>query len=106
MKRLICAAVAAFVLSATAGQAQNRNVQVVNDTSHTIYQIYASSTSRGDWGWDRLGSNTLPSGWNVWVDMSDGTGHCWMDLKAVSAEGLEWRSQQNVCEIVKWRLVD
>jgi hypothetical protein len=101
-KLLDVAALAAFLLALTAVQAlaYDRHVDIVNNSSYTIVEFYASSTGVKSWQEDILGSDVLQSGQQVRVNVDDGTGYCKYDFKAVYEDGDESISQGvNVCEI-------
>ncbi|MGZ8362340.1 MAG: hypothetical protein ACXW3D_00640 [Caulobacteraceae bacterium] len=87
--RLIAAAVAVCAISAfgAANAAENRHVEIDNQTGHTIVEFYASNVDENDWEEDILGRDTLDSGESVDVNIDDGTGHCMYDFKAVFSDG-------------------
>jgi hypothetical protein len=81
-------------------QAQDRHVRVINETSHTLVSFYASNILRPGWEEDILGLDVLAPGHSVRMNIDDGTGYCWFDLKAVFADGSEAvRYGVNVCRI-------
>lgn len=81
-------------------QAEDRQVRVVNETSHTLVSFYASNILRPGWKEDIFGLDTLAPGHSMRVNIDDGTGYCWFDLKALFADGSEEvRYAVNVCKI-------
>jgi len=99
-RKLVVAASAAAVLMGAAGAAYaaNRHVLVVNDTNHTLTNLYASSVRDSEYHGDWLGRATLSPGESVVIDFDDGRGTCRMDVKALFSD--ETNVQQhdfNVC---------
>ena len=89
-----------FTLTNSAAMALDRQVQVNNQTSYTIVEFYASNTGTSDWQEDILGSDVLPSGSSVMINIDDGTGYCKYDFLAVFDDGDELVSaDNNVCEL-------
>jgi hypothetical protein len=106
--RLMVLSLFAFsVLGLGTMQAQDRHVSVINETSRTLVSFYASNILRPGWEEDILGFNVLAPGHSVRVNIDDGTGYCWFDLKAVFADGSEAvRYGVNVCRIETWTIYD
>ena len=89
-----------FALTNSAVMALDRKVQINNQTSYTIVEFYASNTGTSDWQEDILGSDVLPSGSSVMINIDDGTGYCKYDFLAVFDDGDELVSaDNNVCEL-------
>ena len=85
-------------LSAAPANAQDRHVQVVNETQHAITHFYASNVDRGTWEEDILGENVLPVGASANINIDDGSGACLYDFKAVFEDGEELvRNGIDVC---------
>jgi hypothetical protein len=94
----IVAAVVASVGLAAPATAQDRHVQVVNETQHAIVHFYASNVDRGSWEEDILGESVLPVGQSVNINIDDGSGACLYDFKAVFEDGEELvRNGIDVC---------
>lgn len=94
---LALAVVAATTISAAA---LDRRVRIINDTSYDIIYFYASNTGTNSWQEDILGRDILPAGYNVVINIDDGTGYCKYDFKAVFEDGEELTDYGiNVCEV-------
>jgi hypothetical protein len=110
--RTFAAALISIVIGATqpasAGTFGNDyRVRVVNNSSESIYYIYATNRDSGRWDVDLLGSSTIPPGNSRIINLDDYSGYCMYDLKAVSAYGAEWvRWNVNVCSLGTWTLWD
>ena len=80
--------------------AADRNVDIVNQTGRTMTHFYASSSNSDTWEEDILGHDKLASGDTQPVDISDGSGACKFDFKAVFSDGSSSvRKGINVCEV-------
>lgn len=92
---------------ATCNDGRDRHVQVVNDTSVTLRELYGSNVSRDSWEEDVLGADVLRPGGSVRVNWDDGTCACLFDFKAVYADGTETiRRRFNVCTESTWRIYE
>lgn len=86
----VCVAAVAFSLAAAApSQAEDRRVRIVNATSYTMVQFFASSIASKSWEEDILGVDVLYSGNSVMIDIDDGSNACLYDFKAVFDDGDE-----------------
>jgi hypothetical protein len=95
---IVAAVVALLGMAAAPANAQDRHVDIVNDTQHAIVQFYASNVDRGTWEEDILGEDVLPVGQSVNINIDDGSGACLYDFKAVFDDGEELvRNGINVC---------
>lgn len=93
-------ATALLALTSSAAVALERKVQINNQTSFTIVEFYASNTGTADWQEDILGSDVLPAGSSVMINIDDGSGYCKFDFLAVFDDGDELvSSDNNVCEL-------
>ena len=110
LKRLAISAAAAVAmtgLAAAPANAQDRNVQIINETQHAIVQFYASNVSRDTWEEDILGRDVLPVGQSVNINFDDGSGACLYDFKAIFDDGEELvRSGIDVCSIGTYRYTE
>ena len=93
-------ATALFASTIGSAVAMERKVQINNQTSYTIVEFYASNTGTSDWQEDILGSDVLPSGSSVSINIDDGSGYCKYDFLAVFDDGDQLVSaDNNVCEL-------
>jgi len=99
MIRVIAAVAAAtlFAASATNAAAADRRVVVVNDTNHTLTNLFASSVRDNRYHGDWLGRSVLHPGESVVVDFDDGSGACLMDVKGVFSDHTSVTNRYNVC---------
>lgn len=96
-------ATALFALTNSAAMALDRRVQINNLTSYTIVEFYASNTGTTDWEEDILGSDVLPAGSSVMINIDDGSGYCKYDFLAVFDDGEQLVSaDNNVCELANF----
>ena len=100
-------ATALFALTNSSAMAMERKVQINNQTSYTIVEFYASNTGTADWQEDILGSDVLPSGSTVSINIDDGSGYCKFDFLAVFDDGDQLvSSDNNVCELDEFNFTD
>jgi hypothetical protein len=105
MRRLATAAAAAFLaLGGLAAPAQAQtgdpSFNLVNRSSRTIYEAYASPSSDSNWGQDRLGTNVVPAGRSFVIRLPQG--ECMYDVRVVyDRQGgpAEDRRNLNLCNI-------
>ena len=100
---------AATLFASTIGSAValERKVQINNRTSYTIVEFYASNTGTSDWQEDILGTDVLPSGSTVSINIDDGSGYCKYDFLAVFEDGDQLtKYDQNVCELSTFTYTD
>lgn len=108
MKKLVAGLALALALVGVANvSAQDRRVQINNVSSYDIHEFYASNTGTNDWQEDILGSDILPSGSSVVINVDDGTGYCKYDFKAVFEDGDTAISpDNNVCELSEFNFTN
>ncbi len=93
-----------FLATAVPSQAENRRVRIINETSWTMVEFYASNVGAETWEEDILGYDILSSGDSVMMNIDDGTGYCLYDFKAVFADGdVLIRERVDVCTISSYR---
>jgi hypothetical protein len=107
------ALVAAAALVSFAGTAnasndgKNRKVTVMNISSQTVRELYASPITATTWEEDLLGQKTLGAGQSISANIDNGTNECYYDLKAVMANGKAVEQRKiNVCAVSKWTIGD
>ena len=90
--------------STTQTRGLNRQVRIINETSWTMVEFYASNVDADTWEEDILGRDVLGAGDSVMMNIDDGTGYCMYDFRAVFADGDTLvRNRINVCEISSYR---
>lgn len=95
---IVMAVFALVGLAAAPANAQDRHVEIINETQRAITHFYASNVDSGSWEEDILGENVLPVGSSVNINIDDGSGACVFDFKAVFEDGQEAvRNGVNVC---------
>ncbi|MEQ9145847.1 MAG: hypothetical protein RLO08_15980 [Parvibaculaceae bacterium] len=93
-----------FMVGTTSSQAEDRRVRIINETSTTMVEFYASNVGADTWEEDILGYDVLPAGDSVMINIDDGTGYCLFDFRAVFADGdVLTRENVDVCEISSYR---
>jgi hypothetical protein len=79
-------------------QAGERPILLTNNTREPIVEIYISDAGVGNWQADLLGSDFLPPGAAILVDIDDRNGRCRVDFKTVLDDGTELLDRGvNVC---------
>lgn len=101
--RIALAALATLV--ATPTLAEDLVFTLVNDSSHTIVEMYVSETGSDQWGENILFAPVEP-GVSGEVTIADGLEVCDYDLRYISAEGGEAEDTQNLCELGTYTLTD
>jgi hypothetical protein len=87
--------------------AMDRHVQVVNDTHEAVTAFYASGAGSGDWEDDVLHSRGLPPGYQVRINLEDGSSECRFDFKTDFSDGTSIiRRDVNVCGLTRYTLTD
>lgn len=95
-----------FSLGAANAQ-ENRVVIIDNETSYPMTALYASNVDTNDWEENLLRGRSVRSGRMIEVDIDDGSGHCYYDLKAVFGNASSAvRSNLNVCTAESWTIYD
>ncbi len=96
-----------LALTNSAAMALDRKVQINNQTSYTIVEFYASNTGTSNWEEDILGSDVLPAGSSVMINIDDGSGFCKYDFLAVFDDGDQLVSaDNNVCELASFNFTE
>jgi hypothetical protein len=102
---VVAAAGWASAAQARCDDGRDRHVQLINETSVTLRELYGSNSGRDAWEEDVLGADVLPPGGTVRVNWDDGSCACLFDFKAVFADGGETiRRRFNVCRESVWRI--
>jgi hypothetical protein len=80
------------MMTASIGQAlaDQRWIDVYNNSRHDVFYIYMSVVGPDPWGYDLLGNDVLYSGYSYRVDPGPGSGRrCWMRMRVVFQSGRE-----------------
>lgn len=86
---------------------QNRRVRIINETSRTIREFYASNVDRTTWEQNILRDTIIRPGQSVTVNIDDGSGACLFDFKAVFTDSSSRvKNRINVCRIDSYRYTD
>ncbi len=107
MRRLATAAAAAFLAlgalpEAALAQTGDPSFNLVNRSSRTIFEAYASPTTDSNWGQDRLGTNVVPAGRSFVIRLPQGP--CMYDVRVVyDRQGgpSEERRNINLCNLTE-----
>ena len=97
--------VAALTVVSAPAQAQDLLFTLVNNSSHTIVEMYLAPSNDPDWG-ENILSGPLDPGMVADVTVADGLTVCDYDMYYVSAEGGEAEDSQNICELGTYTLTD
>lgn len=78
-----------LTLSANVGLTETEAVsfKLVNNTSRTLQEFYASPPSTSEWEQDILGVDVLQPGESTTITINDGRADCLYDFKGVLAAG-------------------
>jgi len=96
---------ALVALTATPALAEDLVFTLVNDSSHTITEMYVSPVGVDQWGENILFGAVEP-GVSGDVTIADGLDVCDYDLRFVSAEGGEAEQSQNLCDMAIFTVTD
>lgn len=88
---------AVSVLLAVPALAQEKSVQIVNQSGFTITSFYASTMGAADWQEDVLGGQAVTSGATLTVNFDDGSGECAYSFRAVFEDGDEAVGDIDIC---------
>jgi hypothetical protein len=102
----IAFAAALATLVATPVLAEDLVFQLVNDSSHSITEMYVSPVGEDQWGENILTVDAVDPGVSGDVTIADGMDVCDYDLRFVTAEGGEAEQTQNLCEIATFTVTD
>lgn len=103
--RIVLAAALATVVT-TPVFADDLVFTLVNDSSHSITEMYVSPVDQDQWGENILMVDAVDPGVSGDVTIADGLDVCNYDLRFVTAEGAEAEQTQNLCEIATFTVSD
>ncbi|MEN9410886.1 MAG: hypothetical protein RL216_2860 [Pseudomonadota bacterium] len=72
---------------------------LINNSSHTIVEMYVSAVDEENWGENILTVAEVAPGVSGDVTIADGLDVCDYDIRLVSAEGGDSEVTQNLCEM-------
>jgi hypothetical protein len=93
-------------LAATPAVAEDLVFNLVNESAHTIVEMYVSPVGEDQWGDNILMVEAVEPGVSGDVTIADGLDVCDYDLRFVTAEGAEATKTQNLCEIATFTVND
>jgi hypothetical protein len=96
---------ALVALTATPALAEDLVFTLVNDSSHTITEMYVSPVGVDQWG-ENILFGAVDPGVSGDVTIADGLDVCDYDLRFVSAEGGEAEQSQNLCDMATFTVTD
>ncbi len=101
---LALASISAFALTGTPASARwDRHVEVINETSNYMTAFQASRADTNSWEENIFGNKMLAPGGVVNVNIDDGSGSCYYDLRAIFTNGGHAeRYNVNVCKVETW----
>jgi hypothetical protein len=104
--KLFAYAFAAAVLIATPALAEDLHINIKNNTSTDLTELYVSHVGTNSWE-ENILSGDVASGEDQPVDIEDGRSTCNYDIKAVFSDGgtAEFRGQ-NLCKITEFTVHD
>lgn len=96
---------AAGTASAACNDGNDRWVTIVNNSSRTVFRVYATNSGNTSWGSD-ITRYKIPAYRKLELDMDDGSCRCLMDLRAeTESGGTIWEKFRfNVCVESEWHL--
>jgi len=98
---------AAFVtLIATPTLAEDLVFTLINDSSHTIVEMYVSPVGEDQWGENILMVEGVESGVSGDVTIADGLDVCDYDLRFVTEDGSEATQTQDLCVLADFTVTD
>jgi hypothetical protein len=104
MRIAFAATLALFI--ATPVLAEDLVFTLVNDSSHSITEMYVSPVDQDQWGENILMVDAVDPGVSGDVTIADGLEVCDYDLRFVTAEGAESEQTQNLCELATFTVTD
>jgi hypothetical protein len=103
--RLILATLALTTVAMPA-LAEDLLFDLINNSSVTLQEMYASPVGDDSWGEDILGQDVLNSGEVATVTIADGEEVCEYDLRFVADTGAELSGSADLCAMGSFTLTD
>lgn len=104
MRLALVATLATLVV--TPALAEDFVFTLINESSHTIVEMYIAPANQQDWGDDILAGVEVASGETGDVTIADVDEVCDYDLRFVTAEGGEVEQTQDLCELEVFTVTD
>jgi hypothetical protein len=95
-----------IVLLATPSLAQDLEFTLVNDSSHTIVEMYVSPVGEDEWGENILTVDVVEPGVSGDVSIADGLDTCEYDLRFVTDTDAEATETQDLCVLSTFTVTD
>jgi hypothetical protein len=96
----------AAALTASPVLAEDLVFTLVNNSSHSIVEMYVSSVDDDNWGENILMVDSVDPGVSGEITIADGLDVCEYDLRFVTDSGAEATKAQNLCEIATFTVND
>ncbi len=94
------------VLLASPTLAQELTFTLVNDSSHTIVEMYVSAVDEEEWGENILMVEGVEPGVSGDVSIADGLDVCEYDMRFVTDAGAELTQTQDLCVLATFTVTD
>lgn len=95
-----------IAIAATPSLAQDLAFTLVNDSSHTIVEMYVSAVGEDEWGENILTVDGVEPGVSGEVSITDGLEVCEYDLRFVTDAGAEATQTQDLCVLATFTVSD
>lgn len=103
---LTCAVLSPIFVAATPALAQDLQFELINNSSITLTQLYASPVDEQAWGDDILGVDVLAPGETGTVTIAGGSANCQYDMRFVADNGNEVSGTADLCAMSSFTLND
>jgi hypothetical protein len=105
MKKIALASALALMLNVSVSEAQDVNIQLVNNTPYRIVAFFASVVNVQSWEENMLHGTFLRPFSYINVNLYDGRNQCVYDLKAHFEDGdVVVKRNFNACALKFWRI--
>ena len=104
MRNRIAAVLA--LAAASPALAEDLIFTLVNNSSHSIVEMYVSAVDDDNWGENILMVDAVDPGVSGDITIADGLDVCEYDLRFVTDSGAEATKAQNLCEIATFTVND
>ena len=104
--RLLTLAAVLAASAAVPAFAEDLQFTLINNSSHSITEMYLSPHEQDTWGANILTVPSVDPGVQGNISVTDGETVCDYDIKVVTAEGSTGESTQNLCELSTFTVND